>query len=256
MKISALSTSGHQNPPSREFCNSITLGSALPGLAGPFEDAKSAYDRRDYATVLQLLRPLADEGNARAQTLVGTLYGGGLGVPKDDAKAAQWYRKAAEQGHVDAQYLLGYVYQSGWGVAKDAATAMIWYRKAAAKGHARAQRALDHVAFEARRQGLAKKASRRYREAALQGDATGQYNLGFLYEKGLGVPQDYVEATKWYRLGANQGWPTAQAGLGRMYLNGHGVARDYARALKWFRKAAEQGNADGQFWLGELYQTA
>ncbi|MGA7387840.1 MAG: sel1 repeat family protein, partial [Pseudolabrys sp.] len=36
-------------------------------FAGPFEDSMAAYDRGDYATMLQLLRPLAERGDAQAQ---------------------------------------------------------------------------------------------------------------------------------------------------------------------------------------------
>jgi hypothetical protein len=35
--------------------------------AGPFEDAAAAYRKGDYATALELIRPLAEEGNVAAQ---------------------------------------------------------------------------------------------------------------------------------------------------------------------------------------------
>jgi hypothetical protein len=40
---------------------------------------------------------------------------------------------------------------------------------------------------------------------AEQGDASVQYNLGVMYEGGLGIPQDYANAVKWYTLAAEQG---------------------------------------------------
>jgi uncharacterized protein len=43
------------------------------------------------------------------------------------------------------------------------------------------------------------------RKAADQGDAQGEYDLGYSYDSGKGVPQDYAEAAKWYRLAAKQG---------------------------------------------------
>ncbi len=42
-----------------------------------------------------------------------------------------------------------------------------------------------------------------YRQAAEQGDAEAQYNLGLAYYKGEGVPQDYVMAHKWLNLAAS-----------------------------------------------------
>ena len=45
---------------------------------------------------------------------------------------------------------------------------------------------------------------------AEQGLAAAQYNLGNMYRKGEGVPQDDKEALKWYNLTAEQGHAAAQ----------------------------------------------
>ena len=72
-----------------------------------------------------------------------------------------------------------------------------------------------------------------YRLAALQGNANGQNNLGWMYANGLGVTRNYKEAVKWYRMAAEQGNANSQNHLGVMYANGLGVARDIARAYMW-----------------------
>jgi uncharacterized protein len=41
-----------------------------------------------------------------------------------------------------------------------------------------------------------------FRSLADQGNAAAQFNLGFMYESGRGVLQDYVQAHKWYNLAA------------------------------------------------------
>ena len=51
-------------------------------VAGPFEEGKAAYDRGDYATALRLMRPLAERGNASAQSNLGLIYDKGLGAAK------------------------------------------------------------------------------------------------------------------------------------------------------------------------------
>jgi len=56
-----------------------------------------------------------------------------------------------------------------------------------------------------------------YRLAADQGDSFAQSNLGFMYYKGQGVPQDYKEAVRLYRLAADQGHTEAQVELRLMY---------------------------------------
>ena len=79
-----------------------------------------------------------------------------------------------------------------------------------------------------------------------------QLNLGLMYSKGHGVPQDYKEAARLYRLSAEQGLAEAQSNLGVMYEDGQGVQQDYKEAIKYFRLSAEQGNADAQMVLDAL----
>ncbi len=104
--------------------------------------------------------------------------------------------------------------------------------------------------YNAKQYGLA---AEQYRIAAEQGYAKAQCELGYLYDNGWGVPQDWTEAVKWYRLSANQGNKYAQDNLGLMYENGRGVTQDYAEAMRWYRKAADQGHANAQNHIGNLY---
>lgn len=55
-----------------------------------------------------------------------------------------------------------------------------------------------------------------YRKSAEQGNASGQYNLGDMYENGKGVTQDYNEAIRWYRKSADQGNENAIKALNRL----------------------------------------
>ena len=82
--------------------------------------------------------------------------------------------------------------------------------------------------------------------AAEQGIAFAQYNLGGMYRKGRGVPQDNAEAVKWWRLAAEQGHDDAQYNLGGMYLNGKGVPHDYIQAHMWSSLAAAKSNENGR----------
>jgi uncharacterized protein len=191
----------------RAALTALMVMMAQTAIAGPWEDAGVAYARGDYATTLQLLRPLADQGLARAQVRLGALYYGGLGVPKDYTEALRWFRQAADQGDADAQYGLGLMYHNGHGVPQDYAEAVKWFRLAAAMG----------------------------------GRADAQYNLGLMYNSGQGVPQDYAEAVKWFRFGADQGRADAQFALGLMYQNGQGVPQDYILGHMWLDLSAAQG---------------
>jgi TPR repeat protein len=71
---------------------------ASPMAAGPFEDATAAFRKGDYATALRLFRPLADQGYAPAQYILGVQYALGQGVPKDFVRVHMWFNLAAAQG--------------------------------------------------------------------------------------------------------------------------------------------------------------
>lgn len=198
--------------------NILTLGGPLAlalfgtSLAGPLEDGEAAFQHHDYATALQILRPLAEKGNADAQINLGLMYAYGAGIPQDFAQARVWYRKAADQGYAEAQIYLGGTYAGGLGVPRDDAQAVVWYQK-----------------------------------AADQGNAEAQTYLGDAYRNGRGVPQQtYEKALIWYRKAANQENAEAQTYLGWMYEEGAGAPKDYVRAHMWFNLAASRAELHNQ----------
>ena len=77
---------------------------------------------------------LAEQGNAKAQYLVGASYLGGFGVLQDYKKAFEWYQKAANQGNVDAQNGLGRIYLEGNGVRPNKAKAKEIFGKTCVDG--------------------------------------------------------------------------------------------------------------------------
>lgn len=79
-------------------------------------------------------------------------------------------------------------------------------------------------------------------------------NLGYCYEKGFGVTQNYAKAEELYRKSANLGNIVAQNNLGNFYYYGKGVSQDYYEAKKWYLKAAEQGDAYAQYSVGWLFE--
>jgi TPR repeat protein len=251
----------------RSFVNELTLKPALAAIilllsvaapavaAGPFEDASAAYWRDDYPTALRQFRPLADEGDARAQTMLGLMYTFGQGVPKDYAEAVKWYRLAANQGDAEAQGLLGSMYDDGLGVPRSHAEAAKWYRLEANQGGASAQKTLGSIYYSGHGvpQNYAE-AAKWYRLAANQGDVGAQTELGAMYYSGLGVPKNYAEAARWYRKAADRGWRYAQTDLGIMYYTGQGVPQNYTEAARWYRKAADQNYSVAQNELGVMYE--
>ena len=71
-------------------------------------------------------------------------------------------------------------------------------------------------------------------QAAGQGHAEAQYNLGVMYYEGQGVRQDYHKAVEWFCKAANQGFAQAQNNLGVMYDEGQGVRQKYSNRHKFY----------------------
>ena len=148
----------------------LLLAGVIPATAS-VDDAVQAYLRGEFNKAAVLLRPVAEQGDAQAQTYMGLLYERGKGVPQDYAESVKWYRLAAEQGKADAQYYLGNMYRNGNGVPQDEAEAVVWYTK-----------------------------------AAEQGKAAAQNSLGELYASRKGdVKRDYVASYMWFNIAATSG---------------------------------------------------
>lgn len=119
---------------------------------------------------LQMFTPLADKGSAEADYWIADIYGQGVGVPADQAKAIGYLTQAANQGYGPAEVRLGEIYLRGEKTLQDFDQAQGWLSK-----------------------------------AALQGDAEAARDLGGLFEKGLGVQRDPVTAYAWYETAVRQG---------------------------------------------------
>ncbi len=96
-------------------------------------------------------------------------------------------------------------------------------------------------------------ALREWQPLAEQGDAEAQFQMGWLYKNGYGVPQNDKQVVEWWELSAEQGYARAQYNLGLMYRKGQGVPQDYKEAVKWYRLSAEQGDTYAQYNLGFMY---
>jgi TPR repeat protein len=96
-------------------------------------------------------------------------------------------------------------------------------------------------------------AYKEFRAAAEEGHVDSQFNLGLMYEQGIGVGKNEKEAIVWYRKSAVQGNVFAQYNLAVLYENGRGTAVDFAQANEWYRKASVQGDPLAIGNLGMLY---
>ena len=233
------------------------------------------------AKTIRACRKAANRGDASSQCKLGDML---CSMHEDNREAAKWYRKAADQGNADAQYKLGSLYSSGVGFTKDHTESKKWFMRAAENGSAKAQL---EMAAECNAEKKDDEEAKWFRMYAEQENAEKKGYLGYRFENGLGVPQDYGEAAKWYQKSAEQGdvgalcylrlllnkltqqikveivswWgkfaeqgnANVQFELGNVYFKDFGIERDVNEAMKWYGKAADNGNADAMWALGNIY---
>jgi TPR repeat protein len=80
-------------------------------------------------------------------------------------------------------------------------------------------------------------------EMAKQQDKDSQYQLGLMYEMGLGVEKDWTQAFYYYQQSAEQGHTKAQYNLGIFYALGKGVEKDISQSKYWVKRAKESGGS-------------
>ncbi len=183
--------------------------------------AAKYFKEGNYSSALLELNPLAHEGIADAQALLGYIYLHGMGIPKDNIAASFWLHKAAEQGVAESYALLGFMYLSGdIGGEKNGKEAEKWFLK-----------------------------------GALRSDSESQFQLAYLYSHGLhGATHDLNAAFDWYKRSAAKGHPRAQHNLALFLLNGKGGAKQNPKeALEWFQRSAAQNHKTSQRSLAGIY---
>jgi len=192
---------------------------STPLFAASYEEGKQAYLKKNYALALEILKPLAEEGDSQAQITMGLMYDYGHGVEKSPAESIKWYRMAAEQGVPLVQHDIGVKYFQGQGVEQNYLEAAKWWEL-----------------------------------SSNAGISDSQFNLGLMHYRGIGIPKDYVKAAKLFEAAAEQGHGNAQYSLAVMYAFGQSKNKDYATALMWFNKSADQNIAQAQFNLGVFHE--
>jgi uncharacterized protein len=252
--------------------------------AQDFGKGIDAYNKGDFAGALAEWKPLAGQGDAKAQYMLGQIYRDGKGVKRDYKEARKWFEAAASQGHPSALYWLGWMYEFGKGMwLSDRDKALKLYIQSAEAGYGDAQLRLgEHFVDTAERSedtfpqwtaSYQKDAFRWFMAAAQKGKPVAQVWVGFLYEEGFGVEKDYGKAMAWYQraskperydLDGNLAYKdeeerqfaigSALAWIGGMYQLGQGVPRDTQIALKYYMEAAGHGSGNAMSFLGTVME--
>lgn len=90
---------------------------------------------------------------------------------------------------------------------------------------------------------------KRWLPVAEQGSPEAQYYVARIYANGMGgVPLDYLKAADWYQRAANQKYGPALQELGYLYEEGLGVPQDRLRGLNLQRQASGLGDELDYSW--------
>ena len=160
-------------------------------------EGETAYLNRDYRRALQILLPLADNGDYTVRSIVqpklAQIYVLGPEGVKNPAEAARWLHKAAEGGDIGSQYYLGLLYLRGrdrdFDIKPDAALTLA---------------AMYEEGTDGLPQDMAA-AAKWYRKAAELGKPNAAAVLAQMYAQGVGVKRDLREAEKWRRRAEQDG---------------------------------------------------
>lgn len=188
----------------------LSVAGAAVARADALEEAEAAYGAGRYAQAAALLQPLAEQGVARAQFMLGLMHHFGEGGAPDEKAALHWFRRLAAGGYAEA--------------GRDV-RALLRVEAQVPEG--------DPLGIYS------------YKKAAQNGDPEAQYLFAKVYDEGRGVTENDNIAAAWYREAALQGHAAAEAHLGAMLLQGDGLPMD-ARAganhlLTAGREFVEQG---------------
>ncbi|WP_324282060.1 tetratricopeptide repeat protein [Cyanobacterium aponinum UTEX 3222] len=214
-----------------------------------YEQGAIAFADENYQKAMEIMLPLAKEGDIKAQLSVASMYFSGLGVKQDYEKAAQWYRYGAEKGHPIAQHSLAMALFS----LENIEEAIEYLLKADQQNISFAQSCLGDVftgAYNIPNHILSKfnfgfyDGLVWYEKAGDGGFSYAYHRLGDIYAKGEVVTKNEINALKFYRKAAQEGYSPSQEVLADAYRNGlFGLPVDLEQAQYWSKKIQENENA-------------
>ena len=217
--------------------------------------AYAAFQRGQYLTAFQIALPLAEKGDAAAQTLIAELYEKGLGIAQDTKEATKWYEIAAKSGNREAQFSYALKLLEGKDIPANKQEGIAMMKEAAEAGHpiAMFNHANQIIADRPTSAGY-RLALPFYEKAADNRLADAYYALSVIYKKGLttGI-QDPEKARVWLEKAAKAGVDTAQVEYGIALINGTDGPKDEKLGFNVLKNAAIAGNVIAQNRIAHMY---
>ena len=134
-------------------------------------------------------------------SLGGHFYRGDIGLPQNHKKANKLYLRAGELGYTEGYYNVGVSYDKGRGVERDTM-----------------------------------KAKHYYSLAAMGGNESARYNLGYLENEAGNVDR----ATKHWMISAGSGHDKSLGAVRECYVQGYATKDDFERALRAHQSSKDE----------------
>jgi len=123
--------------------------------------------------------PPAEDGNPKAQVLIGMAYMTGVGVLKNPELAVYWFKRAADQNYPGGMYQLALSKIAGLGTPEDEKGGMALMQKAAQAGSARAADFLTELGVPLEKPQAATAPSKKTKKYECTGVGCGRPTDGF-----------------------------------------------------------------------------
>lgn len=155
----------------------------------------------------------------------------------------QGYLEKANAGDANAQFSLGFLNEKELAPNASIIKSIEWYEKAAKNGHVKAaMSAANLLLVDKNNSNFTSRAIVMLKIASEAGLPDATYNLGYMYETGMGMPKDVGLALELFQSSAIKGHVASMRQIGMIYWYGHDVEKDELVAKDWLMRAASNGD--------------
>lgn len=199
-----------------------------------------------------------EEGNLKCTQRLGIIYYNGEGVEKNLEKAMEYMEIAAAKKEPHAMYVLAVAYYrlNKFGdKTSDIVKALL--KEAYELGSPYAGDYLACIMINEIKEGkdVNKNDLVTYIKFGVENELKESiFKYGYIYEKGIGIEQNYEKAYYYYTLAAETKYVKAMIKLGDWYKLGIFLSRNIDLAIKWYEKAAKENDIEGTEKLIEIYE--
>lgn len=206
----------------------------------------------DPAQAAEWFTKAAELGDADAQFYLARLFYRGEGVVQDFPAARQWFTRAADQGLPAAAFNAALMLLRGQGGGHDEGRALEYLKPLEQENEAARLLVAQVHLMHARDPARAALALAGLRPLAEAGNPEAQYHLGMMLMLGQGLAQDYEEGRFWLQQAGRAGLAVAQVNLAGLYERGLGVKPDPVEAVAWYELAVSNGDTAASDPLAKL----